>query len=698
MDGQCVVRRGLRALAWGLLLGISTTACVTNDEAEAPLASEQPGFSGEARDLLSHLVDDGSLVDGLADPDPARRRLAARGLARLPAVDPPAPVVGALATESDPETLALLCFAVGRWAEPSSRELLRNNATHPSEVVRAAAVDALSRLKDDRLTTDLVQALSDRRAAVRGAAALGLARLDARRSEHERQATETQMRARDQALHRLATDDPDPAVRWRATYALASVRPRPVHIATLMACMDDPHEPLVRAFALRGLISHGRAGDLDGASLAAPRVLDADARVATEAGRVVAELGSYQQVFYLAKNSNLAGIRVLAWEGMGAARARDRQDGAGSPEALAALNALDSEVLAAAEAETSAWVRRAALVFQASVLQNMADALGADWRELVAPAAELERGRSDVGGLALTRLATSLERRDREAAADLLGRGVLRDDDVLTTLLADPEPAVRAAALPILELERLSSLWSRLREALEGDDVAAMGAAATACAPIVASGRAPPWLTLALATALDRSARDWRLEEARVELADAMGLPPLDPVPPRAAEDGRTLLELLVAWDLAAADDPSPRLVFSTDRGELVVELDRALAPRHVENVLELAAAGVYDGLDFHRVVPDFVLQGLDPRGDGWGTGGRRVPDEFSPTPYLTGTLGMPRVQRPHTGGCQIFITHLPTPRLDGEYTVFGQVVAGLELLPLFEVGDRVHRVRRQGG
>jgi cyclophilin family peptidyl-prolyl cis-trans isomerase/HEAT repeat protein len=679
------------------VLALLAAGCASGGGGSSSTSDDGGSAGAGPRDLVTHLEDDGSLVAGLSDPDPVRRLLAARGLARLPAVDPSSTVVGALATESDPEVLAQICFALGRWGESSARELLKRSTSHPSEDVRVAAYTALARLEDDRLTDDLVDGLTDPRPSVRGAAALGLARLDGRRFTHERFATSSQLDARDAALHRAATDDADPGVRWRAAYAVSSVTPRPAHVTTLISCLDDPHEPLVRAFALRGLITQGREGAVDAPALARVRLEDEDPRVATEAGRAVAALGSYEEVVALAASHPLGGVRLLAWDAMAEARTRRRQaDLASGGGDLGALNALDADMLAAAEGETSPWVRRASLRAQATMISTLAEALGDGWQSVANPAAELERGRTDLTGQSLRALAQSTERRDREAAAGLLGDGTVRDDDLLSTLLQDSEPAVRAAALPVLGEDRLASLWPRLREALQGDDVAAMGAAASACKPIVESGRAPPWLTLALAEALHRAAGDWELEEARVDLAAALGLPPLDPVAPKDPGAG-TLLDTLEAWHRAALDDPAPRLVLTTDRGDLTLELDRVRAPRHVENVLQLAESGAFDGLGFHRVVPDFVVQGLDPRGDGWGTGGRRVPDEFSDAPYLTGTVGMPRVQRPHTGGCQIFMTHLPTPHLDGDYTVFGQVVEGLDVLPKLEVGDAVHRVRRVG-
>jgi cyclophilin family peptidyl-prolyl cis-trans isomerase len=96
--------------------------------------------------------------------------------------------------------------------------------------------------------------------------------------------------------------------------------------------------------------------------------------------------------------------------------------------------------------------------------------------------------------------------------------------------------------------------------------------------------------------------------------------------------------------------------------------------------------------LTFHRVVSGFVVQGLDPRGDGWGTGGIFLRDEINPVPYLAGTVGMPNAG-PDTGGCQIFITHVPAPHLDGRYTVLGRVVDGIDVVDALDLGDLCRRV-----
>lgn len=109
-------------------------------------------------------------------------------------------------------------------------------------------------------------------------------------------------------------------------------------------------------------------------------------------------------------------------------------------------------------------------------------------------------------------------------------------------------------------------------------------------------------------------------------------------------------------------------------------------------NFLQLAGQGFYDGLVFHRVVPDFVVQGGDPRGDGVGGPGYSIRDEMNLLRYRRGVLGM-ALSGPDTGGSQFFITLSPQPHLDGGYTAFGEVVAGDGVLDRIVQGDRIVRV-----
>jgi cyclophilin family peptidyl-prolyl cis-trans isomerase len=154
-----------------------------------------------------------------------------------------------------------------------------------------------------------------------------------------------------------------------------------------------------------------------------------------------------------------------------------------------------------------------------------------------------------------------------------------------------------------------------------------------------------------------------------------------------------------VALDLPSYGE-NPWVEIETTKGTLLFELFPGEAPVHVHNLLELARRGHYDGTPFHRVVPDFVIQGGDYRGDGNGGGtwrGREdsLRHEIGPRKYVRGSLGMPRNDDPDSGGSQIFVTHRPTPHLDGRYTILGELREGFDVLDAVEVGDRILAVRR---
>jgi peptidyl-prolyl cis-trans isomerase B (cyclophilin B) len=122
------------------------------------------------------------------------------------------------------------------------------------------------------------------------------------------------------------------------------------------------------------------------------------------------------------------------------------------------------------------------------------------------------------------------------------------------------------------------------------------------------------------------------------------------------------------------------------------VELFGTDAPGTVDNFLTLARAGYFNGQEWPRVVPNFVIQGGDPRGDTSGGPGYAIRDEINRHLYGAGTLGM-ALSGPDTGGSQWFITHSPQPHLDGTYTVFGQVVGGMEVVHRVLPGDRILRI-----
>jgi len=190
-----------------------------------------------------------------------------------------------------------------------------------------------------------------------------------------------------------------------------------------------------------------------------------------------------------------------------------------------------------------------------------------------------------------------------------------------------------------------------------------------------------PWLDEA-ARDPDRPVRD----AARAAL-EALSKP-VPPAPPAAGfrlhgHDAAGILE-------AARALRGAQVRFETTKGTFVAQLLPDEAPAHCVNLAVLVKRGFYTNRLWHRVVGNFVIQGGCPRGDGWGGPGYLLPDEIgSRTRYVRGTVGMPKAGD-DTGGCQVFVTHLPTPHLDGRYTVFAQVIRGLAVVDRIRVGDRI--------
>ncbi|MFH1335320.1 MAG: peptidylprolyl isomerase [Candidatus Zixiibacteriota bacterium] len=127
--------------------------------------------------------------------------------------------------------------------------------------------------------------------------------------------------------------------------------------------------------------------------------------------------------------------------------------------------------------------------------------------------------------------------------------------------------------------------------------------------------------------------------------------------------------------------DKDPIVVLETNYGIIELELFWKETPKTAENLLRLVNSGFYDGLTFHRIVPNFVIQGGDPSGDGSGGPGYSIPFEKANTKHLRGSLGMARSQDPNSAGSQFYICLRDLPNLDNNYVVFGKVIKGMDVV-----------------
>lgn len=471
----------------------------------------------------------------------------------------------------------------------------------------------------------------------------------------------------------------DSAVAWRAAYAIA--RARSASGARALLGLAGAPWASVREQVARGA-AHSIAGD-SLASLAlealAPLVRDTSAHVRVNAIRSLASYGAPVRAEVLAALRDPdVNVRVSAAQSLDLV-----------------LDADPNTWTAAFEADSSFLIRREIANGAIRRGLNLADRAGwisrDDWR-LRAAAVELAgRGEATAAAYRLARLALDDDGRVRAAFTSALAS--LADSAAvrapvrarLRSLLADDDVGVRSTAL------------AALRRGATTDDLAAA-------------------LTSYLRSLADRDndARlaFWQLADSvarRGVLPDSLegrmsALPrPLDPLERMAAarltrfaawRDSLGAARPLVWYEERAREsaDASPVLRIVTDHGTLELALFVADAPITVYNIVSLAKRGYFDGQMFHRVVPNFVVQAGDPRGDGNGGPGYAIRDEINRHRYQRGTLGM-ALSGPNTGGSQFFVTHSPQPHLDGGYTVFGQVLSGWDVLDRIAQGDRIARV-----
>jgi peptidyl-prolyl cis-trans isomerase B (cyclophilin B) len=151
-------------------------------------------------------------------------------------------------------------------------------------------------------------------------------------------------------------------------------------------------------------------------------------------------------------------------------------------------------------------------------------------------------------------------------------------------------------------------------------------------------------------------------------------------------------------WDKPPAMQIDPkktyRITIETNRGDMELELYPEYAPKTVNNFIFLAQEAFYDGVVFHRVISDFMVQGGDPTGTGRGGPGYKFEDEVAENPlkHETGVISMANAG-PNTNGSQFFITHSPQPHLDGMHTVFGKIIEGQQVVNAIQQGDRMVKV-----
>jgi cyclophilin family peptidyl-prolyl cis-trans isomerase/HEAT repeat protein len=288
----------------------------------------------------------------------------------------------------------------------------------------------------------------------------------------------------------------------------------------------------------------------------------------------------------------------------------------------------------------------------------------------------------------LTAMLNDSDQRVIPSVLDALAKlGAPNAAEALTARLKADDPVVRGAAARGLATIKAVNAVAALTEAFKTGQRDGLYVARTSALDALAAldpAAARPVLTSALAD------RDWavrvRAAEHLRKIDGAADVSSMRPAPPPIVPE-------LAALDAMIAPKFSPQAYLDTSKGTIQFELAVLDAPRTVANFIVLVRKNYFRGVQLHRVVPDFVVQDGDPRGDGEGGPGYTIRDEINTRPYLRGTVGM-ALDWADTGGSQFFITHSPQPHLDARYTVFGQVVSGMDVVDRLQQWDTITGIR----
>jgi cyclophilin family peptidyl-prolyl cis-trans isomerase/HEAT repeat protein len=616
----------------------------------------------------------------LADPEGRVRRRAALAIGRVGRVEGVAPLVPLL-KDAEPEVRQMAAFAIGLIGDRSGLEPLVAALADPSPLVKGSAAEALGLIGDASAAPAIARMASE--IAAGGA----LATVPPDTDDVVRDSATAAYRLAIYALVKLKSYDGlasaalDASGRarvawWPIAFAFQRLEDRRA-LPVLLALLSDPH-PYTRAFAAKGL------GALNDRSAAGPllRLVGApEAPVVIEAIRALGRLRDAAasapllrliQARDTAMNVRLEALNVIG--GIG---------GPGVGDAL--IDLLGDRAPAIRAAAIRALAQLDAEGFM-TILSGLD--VDSDWSVRAALASALATLPGD-GGLA--RLRMMLDDTDARVVSAVLGSlARLKPVDLAPLLVARleaPDPVVRsAAALAIGELKPPGAAPALVAAFERGAADTTYVGRTSALTALTAYGAEAA--TASLNKALDD--KDWA-----VRVRAAVLLKTLDPATDAASRMGLAPARNPSLFTQPAIIEPpfSTEATIETTRGEIRLELAMLDAPLTVANFIDLARQGFFDNMKIHRVVPNFVVQAGDPRGDSEGTPGYTIRDEINQRPYLRGTVGM-ALDWEDTGGSQFFITHSPQPQLDARYTVFGRVLSGMDVVDQIQQWDVITRVR----
>ena len=632
----------------------------------------------------------GDLRQLVSDTEPRVRYRAALAIGRVGLTEGADPLIGALA-DALPDVRQIAAFGLGLLGDRAAVAPLTKALADPDWNVRGRAAEALG-LIGDASAAAAIGAVAKEAASAGQIAAIGPDVDGAEMPNAPPPPPEAEaFRLCLYALVRLKAYEPLAAAVlgpdgrpigrwWPIAYALQRIEdPR-----AGQALIDLARGPgrYTTAFAARGL---GLVKPPDGVEallpLVAPGMLDS--LVAPSAVRSLGQIGGEEAATALSaivRAPNIdPNVRLEAITALGPLRAPDARD------------VLFDQIADPWPSIRSAAIRAIAQL-DADEFLLMLSGLDPDphWSVRAALA-------SALGGLpadqAVPRLTPMLADEDRRVIPSVLtALARFKDAPALDTTLVehlkDPDVVVRMTAsrlLGELKADRHAAALAAAYRTWSADTTYLARAAALGALAALSRLEAVPVLKEALAD------REWAVRLRALELlrgidATSGTAAAIRPAPAQSPPVPYTSNELI-------SPPFSPHLYLETAKGTVEIELAVNDAPLTAQQLIALARRDFFTGLPFHRVVPNFVAQGGDPRGDGEGGPGFTIRDELTPRPYLRGTVGIALDWR-DTGGSQFFITHSPQPHLDGRYPVVGSVVAGMDVVDRLQQWDVIQRVR----
>ncbi|MBZ5590104.1 MAG: peptidylprolyl isomerase [Acidobacteriia bacterium] len=670
----CLTRLGVRTLLTGFFAILGVVPAWTQATGGAP--SSTASAVDEARAQLLGLADarrfdGGAFATLVANRDAGVRAAAARVLGELASPEAAA-LVGELAHDPDPGVRAAAAAGAGSLA-----------SMIPAGV---HASDALG-VEIHRLLLDPVPAVRSAAAWAAGAAQrpgfdLWVLQRLGREKDPEVEAAILRELWRFPGtlwIKRATTFVASPDVRTRLAAAWSLARSgRQEAVAGLKRASRDS-EPLVRMVALEGA-RRGPAGALWRELLAGAG--DADARVR------VAALQGLEAALRREPGRSLPPAVVERLQLAAAGADPDRVQERVVAIRLAGVGRCAQGQLRAALAAREPWVAGEALIALTETGEPDIDRAVREWfasQELPPRLAAVRAFRHLNGGQ--QELVAALG--DPQAAVRLAVLEALGDDGsraataAISQRLADQDPVVRAAAVQALADRKALPPAEDLLRLLARERGAATADAAVATVEALGAQKALPDGARTVLEGLAGSAYA-TIARAAWQALTAHGV--VRPLPGVKTGEDASFYRKVVEWAR------TPRWIeVVTVRGTLQVTLDTSDAPLTCFRISELAEKKFFDGLTFHRVEPNFVVQGGDPRGDGSGGPGFALRDELSSAPFQAGSVGM-ALSGPDTGGSQIFVTLTPRPHLLGRYPLVGTVTGGFEVAQRLRAGDRILR------